>query len=136
MTLIALGPRAAVIPGGVNVGVLRAPDGIVLVDTGLNDTNAKKALKTVREETGGEVVAILTTHAHADHFGGNATVVKRTGARVYAPAIDEAVLRYPILQPALLFGGADRRAPRQLLAGGRKPSRYGDRARQTRRGGS
>jgi glyoxylase-like metal-dependent hydrolase (beta-lactamase superfamily II) len=73
----------------------------------LNDTNAKKALKTVREEGGGEVVAILTTHAHADHFGGNATVVKRTGARVYAPAIDEAVLRYPLLQPALLFGGAD-----------------------------
>ena len=107
MALIELGSRTAVIPGGVNVGVLRAPGGIVLVDTGLNDTNAKKALKTVREEVGGEVVAILTTHAHADHFGGNATVVKRTGARVYAPAIDEAVLRYPLLQPALLFGGAD-----------------------------
>ena len=107
MALVQLGERAAAIPGGVNVGVLRAPDGIVLVDTGLNDTNAKKALKSIREATGGEVVAILTTHAHADHFGGNATVVKRTGARVFAPAIDEAVLRYPILQPALLFGGAD-----------------------------
>ena len=107
MALIELGTRTAVIPGGVNVGVLRAPDGIVLIDTGLNDTNAKKALKTVREEVGGAVVAIVTTHAHADHFGGNATVVKRTGARVYAPAIDDAVLRYPLLQPALLFGGAD-----------------------------
>ena len=67
----------------------------------------RKALKTVREELGGEVVAILTTHAHADHFGGNAIVVKRTGAAVYAPAFDEAVLRYPLLQPALLFAGAD-----------------------------
>ncbi|MFT4041410.1 MAG: MBL fold metallo-hydrolase, partial [Thermomicrobiales bacterium] len=59
------------------------------------------------EELGGEVVAILTTHGHADHFGGNATVVKRTGAAVHAPAFDEAVLKYPLLQPALLYGGAD-----------------------------
>src|SRR5215213_3429990 len=96
------------IPGGVNVGVLRGEGGrCVLIDTGLNDTSAKKAIKAVREELGGEVVAVFTTHAHADHFGGNATVVKRTGARVYAPAFDEAILRYPLLQPALLFAGAD-----------------------------
>jgi glyoxylase-like metal-dependent hydrolase (beta-lactamase superfamily II) len=106
--LIELGPRVAVVPGGVNVGVLRGEGGrLVLIDTGLNETSGKKALKAAREEAGGEVVAILTTHAHADHFGGNAAVVKRTGARVYAPAIDEAVLRYPLLQPVLLFGGAD-----------------------------
>jgi glyoxylase-like metal-dependent hydrolase (beta-lactamase superfamily II) len=96
------------IPGGVNVGVLRGEGGrCVLIDTGLNDTSGKKAIKAVREELGGEVVAILTTHAHADHFGANATVVKRTGAKVYAPAFDEAVLRYPLLQPTLLFAGAD-----------------------------
>jgi glyoxylase-like metal-dependent hydrolase (beta-lactamase superfamily II) len=61
----------------------------------------------VRDELDGEVVAILTTHAHADHFGGHAAVVKRTGARVYAPQFDEAVLRYPLLQPIFLFAGAD-----------------------------
>jgi len=99
---------AGVIPGGVNVGVLRAGGNrVVLVDTGLNETSGKKVLKTIREELGADVVAILTTHAHADHFGANATVVKRTGARVYAPAPDEAVLRYPLLQPSLLYGGAD-----------------------------
>lgn len=106
--LVPLGERTWVIPGGVNIGVLAAEDGrITLVDTGLNDTSAKKALKVVRDELGGEVAAILATHAHADHFGGNATVVKRTGAKVHAPALDEAVLRNPILQPASLFGGAD-----------------------------
>jgi glyoxylase-like metal-dependent hydrolase (beta-lactamase superfamily II) len=97
-----------VVPGGVNIGVLANEIGqIVLVDTGLNDTSAKKALKVVREELGGDVVAVLTTHAHADHFGGNATVVKRTGAVVHAPAFDEAFLRYPLLQPVFLYGGAD-----------------------------
>ena len=106
--LIPLADRAWVIPGGVNIGVLANDDGqIVLVDTGLNESSAKKALKVVREELGGEVVGVLTTHAHADHFGGNATIVKRTGAVVHAPKFDEAFLRYPLLQPASLFGGAD-----------------------------
>ena len=106
--LVPLADRAWVIPGGVNIGVLLNENGqIVLVDTGLNDSSAKKALRVVREELGGEVVAVLTTHAHADHFGGNATVVKRTGAVVHAPGFDEAYLRYPLLQPAVLFGGAD-----------------------------
>jgi glyoxylase-like metal-dependent hydrolase (beta-lactamase superfamily II) len=115
-TLVPLGEGVWVIPGGVNIGVLVGAEGrVVLVDTGLNDSSAKKALKTVREELGGDVVAILTTHAHADHFGGKATVVKRTGAAVHAPAFDEAVLRYPLLQPALLFGGAD---PPDSLRGG------------------
>jgi glyoxylase-like metal-dependent hydrolase (beta-lactamase superfamily II) len=106
--LIPLGDRVWVIPGGVNIGVLANDGGqIVLVDTGLNESSAKKALKVVRQELGGEVVAVLTTHAHADHFGGNATIVKRTGAVVHAPKFDEAFLRYPLLQPASLFGGAD-----------------------------
>ncbi len=114
--LVELGSRVAVIPGSVNIGVLRGDAGrVVLVDTGLNETSGKKALKAVREEVGGEVAAILTTHAHADHFGANATVVKRTGARVYAPQPDEAVLRYPILQPMSLFAGAD---PLDTLRGG------------------
>jgi glyoxylase-like metal-dependent hydrolase (beta-lactamase superfamily II) len=104
------------LPGGVNIGVVRGEAGeIALIDTGLNDTSAKKAVKAVREELGGEVTTVLTTHAHADHFGGNATVVKRTGARVHAPAFDEAFLRYPLLQPASLFGGAD---PVDTLRGG------------------
>ncbi len=114
--LVPLGDGVWVIPGGVNIGVLAGDEGrVVLVDTGLNDSSAKKALKTVREELGGDVVAILTTHAHADHFGGNATVVKQTGAAVHAPAFDEVLLRYPLLQPALLFGGAD---PPDSLRGG------------------
>lgn len=108
MALVQIADRVFVLPGGVNIGIVRLGNGgCALVDAGLNDSAAKKAIKAVREELGSEVTAVVTTHGHADHFGGNATVVKRTGARVLAPAIDEAILRYPILQPALLYGGAD-----------------------------
>lgn len=102
-----LAGRAYVAPGGVNIGVVKVGDDrAIMIDTGLNDSSARKVLRELREE-GREVAAIITTHGHADHFGGNAFVVKRTGARVYAPVIDEAILRYPLFQPVMLFAGAD-----------------------------
>lgn len=100
--------RVFVAPGGTNTGVFLAEDDrAVLVDTGLNDTHARKVLRAVREELGTDVRAILTTHGHADHFGANAFVIKRTNAQVYAPDVDEMVLRHPLLQTVMLFGGAD-----------------------------
>ena len=100
--------RVSVLPGGTNIGVVIANDGrAVLIDSGLNDTPARKALRYVREELGTEIAAILNTHGHADHFGGNAWLVKRTDAMVYAPDLDEMTLRHPLMQPIMLYGGAD-----------------------------
>lgn len=114
--VVQLSERVWAAPGGVNVGIVRAGDGrYLLIDAGLNDTSGKKILKAVREELGGDVAAIITTHGHADHFGANATICKRSDAQVWAPRLDEAVLRYPILQPALLYGGAD---PIDTMRGG------------------
>ena len=111
--------RVGYVPGGVNVGVIRLDDrAALMVDTGGNESNGLRALKAIRAE-GSDVTGILATHAHADHFGGNAAVVKRTGAAVWAPEIDEAILRHPELLPTLLFGGASPPAPlrdRFLLA--------------------
>ncbi len=108
MPIIELSDHVGYIPGAVNIGVIRIDDSsCAMVDTGLNDTTARKALKTINEEWGVSVTHVLTTHAHADHFGGNATVVRRTGAQVWAPVLDEAIIRYPLLQPSLLFAGAD-----------------------------
>jgi glyoxylase-like metal-dependent hydrolase (beta-lactamase superfamily II) len=102
-------------PGGVNIGVILADDQrAIMIDTGLNDSAARKVLRRV-DEFGYRVGTIVTTHGHADHFGGNAFVVKRTGARVYAPAWDETVLRYPMFQPLCLFAGAD--PPQSLRSG-------------------
>ena len=100
--------RVYVASGGTNVGVLIADDGrAVLVDTGLNDGNARKVLRAVCADLRTEVRAIFTTHGHGDHFGANRFVVQRTNARVYAPDLDEMVLRHPLMQTVLLFGGAD-----------------------------
>lgn len=105
---VELTSRVGLIPGETNIGVLRVDDHhVVLIDTGLNDTPVRKALRAIQEQLDSSVIAIVTTHGHADHFGGNAFAVKRTSARVYVPALEEAVLRHPLLQPAFLYGGAD-----------------------------
>ena len=110
-----LSDRVYMAPGGVNIGVIFGPDrGAILIDTGLNDSAARKVLRRL-SELDRKVTSIITTHGHADHFGGNAFVVKRTGARVWAPAWDETVLRYPLFQPLVLFAGAD---PPDSLRGG------------------
>ena len=103
-----LSQRVYVLEGGSNIGVIIASDGrAVLIDSGLNDTPARKALRFVQNELGTEIAAIINTHGHADHFGGNAWLVKRTGAIVFAPDLDEMTLRHPLMQPIMLYGGAD-----------------------------
>jgi glyoxylase-like metal-dependent hydrolase (beta-lactamase superfamily II) len=105
--LVELTERVHYAPGGVNIGVVFGDgDRAVLIDTGLNDTAARKVLRAL-DAIGRRVSDIITTHGHADHFGGNAFVVKRTSARVHAPRWDETVLRYPLFQPLCLYAGAD-----------------------------
>jgi glyoxylase-like metal-dependent hydrolase (beta-lactamase superfamily II) len=104
----ALTDRVGFVPGGVNIGVIRVEDKhVLLVDTGLNDSTARKVLRWIKEAIDSDVVGVLTTHGHADHFGAHAFVVKRTGARIFAPEQDDAVIRNPLLQPIFLYGGAD-----------------------------
>ncbi len=70
--------------------------------------DAGRRLLSGAEALGGELVAIVNSHAHADHFGGNALLLKRTATRVHAPAQEEAILRYLDLEPFCLFGAAPR----------------------------
>lgn len=101
----ALDDRTAVIRGSVNIGVIRIADGrSLLVDTGLDRDSGRKGISAVAEAGWGTVVGILTTHAHADHIGGNATVVARTGCEVWASPVEAALARNPELAPAILFG--------------------------------
>ena len=49
---------------------------------------------------------MINTHSHADHCGGNAFVVKRTGAPIYAPPVEAALIQHTELEPFFLFGAA------------------------------
>ncbi len=76
----------------------------VLIDSG-NDKDAGRKIQKIFEAQGWHLQCILNTHANADHNGGNALLQQRLGAPAYAPGIDAAITTYPILEPALLYGG-------------------------------
>ena len=77
----------------------------MLIDSGLDDSQARKLYRVVEEELGGKVKAVFVTHAHADHFGGLFWLHKK-GIQIMAPPLERAVIENPILKPFSLYGGA------------------------------
>ena len=94
------------LPGSVNVGLVTRQDGkAVLIDTG-GDKEAGRAIRKGLEAASLTAVAIVNSHSHADHYGGNDYLARNLGLPVWAPEFEEAVLRYPYLEPMVLYGGA------------------------------
>ncbi|CAM3895002.1 MBL fold metallo-hydrolase [Deinococcus frigens] len=125
MSLIALAPGILYLPGAVNsvVVVARGADAL-LIDTGLDDSHARKLLRAVAD-AGLTPCGILNTHSHADHHGGNAFILKRfPELKIFAPPLEDALITHPILEPLTLFGA---RPPRELqnkfLLAPRSPAR-------------
>ncbi len=93
------------IDGAVNVGVIVKECEALLIDAALDESTARK-IRRLLEESGIRLKGIIITHAHADHFGGAAYLVKSTGAKVYSTRGEKSILEMPILEPVYLFGGA------------------------------
>ncbi|MCM3471927.1 MBL fold metallo-hydrolase [Brevibacillus borstelensis] len=93
-------------PGSVNIGFVQGKTGAILIDSGL-DTQTAKKIKKGLDAIAQPLSAIVQTHAHADHFGGNAYLLSCwPAAQVYAPPLEEAIIRYPLLEPIYLGMGA------------------------------
>lgn len=105
MSLHQLTERVHIWRGMVNMAVIVGTERrLILIDTGLDASNARKALRPFLEQ-GYQLQAIINTHSHADHIGGNAELVRRTGCQVWAPALEAAFIRFPQLEPIGLYGG-------------------------------
>lgn len=105
MALRMLTEKTGYFEGPVTVGVhYPEPGQAILIDSGSDDSAARK-LAGHFEKEGTRVRAIVNTHSHADHCGGNAHLQKRTGCQVYARGIEAALIRDPELEPMYLYGG-------------------------------
>ncbi|CAN5874882.1 MBL fold metallo-hydrolase [soil metagenome] len=93
------------LPGAVNCAVVVNGGEAVLVDTG-GDKDYGRALRKVCEALTVTPVAILNTHSHADHYGGNDYLLRQFDVPVYAPAFEAGILQNPYLEPVYLFNGA------------------------------
>ncbi|HYN90110.1 MAG TPA: MBL fold metallo-hydrolase, partial [Ardenticatenaceae bacterium] len=80
----------------------------LLIDSG-GDKDYGRAIRKAVDGRDLTVVAIGNTHSHADHYGGNEYLARNLGPAsvpIWAPTFEEAILRYPYLEPMYLYGGA------------------------------
>jgi len=104
---LALTPRVAVLKGPVNCGVVVGQAGQALVvDSGMGSRSGRQIAEMLAER-GLRPAAVLNTHAHGDHTGGNAYLVREAGARLYAPEHEATWVRSPEWGMVFLFGGAE-----------------------------
>ncbi|MDD3919793.1 MAG: MBL fold metallo-hydrolase [Eubacteriales bacterium] len=94
---------------------------VTLIDSG-SDEEAARKINQVLKANGWEPAHILCTHSNADHVGGNAFFQKRyPNCQLIGTGMENAVIQFPELEPAFLFGGYPPKALRSkfLMA---KPS--------------
>lgn len=105
--LTRLSERVHAFMGGVNCAIVDLGEGIaLLVDSGQDKEHGRR-LRRAFEELQLEPRVILSTHSHADHYGGNAYLLRRyPEAEVWAPEVEAEIIRSPLLEPIYLFHGA------------------------------
>ncbi len=53
-----------------------------------------------------KLLAIINTHSHADHCGGNVFLQEESGCEIWATKGESVLMELPILQSALVYGGS------------------------------
>ncbi|MBR4474301.1 MAG: MBL fold metallo-hydrolase [Oscillospiraceae bacterium] len=102
--LIQISERDYYIQSPAKIGLIRLNDSdICLIDSG-NDKDAGRKVRQILDANKWHLTAIYNTHSNADHIGGNQYLQRQTGCSVYAPGIDCAFTRHPILEPSFLYG--------------------------------
>ncbi|MCS7283927.1 MAG: MBL fold metallo-hydrolase [Anaerolineae bacterium] len=105
MNVVELAPGVFHLRGGSNMGLVVREGRGLLIDTGLDEDAARRALRFTEGE-GVQLEAVFLTHAHADHHGGAHFLQRRLGVPLYAPVLEAAMMENPVMEPLFLFGGA------------------------------
>jgi glyoxylase-like metal-dependent hydrolase (beta-lactamase superfamily II) len=101
-----LNNRVHYLTGSVNAAIIATPEHkAIVVDTG-GDKDYGRRIKKACDTLGLEPAAIINTHAHADHYGGNEYLTRMLDIPVYAPPFEASIMQSPYLEPVYLFGGA------------------------------
>lgn len=103
--LIQVAKSTYYIQSPAKIGLVKLNDtDVCLIDSG-NDKDAGRKVRKILEAHGWRLTAIYNTHSNADHIGGNQYLQGQTGCKIYAPGVDCAFTRHPVLEPSFLYGG-------------------------------
>lgn len=97
--------------GPASLGIIKGSSGWILIDSTVETDAVKKIVKALAQELpnfpsekeAGKVSAVINTHAHADHCGGNAWLQKQFQTTVYASAQEAPYIEAPEIEPHYLY---------------------------------
>ena len=103
--LIQVSEQSYYIQSPAKIGLVKLNEqDVCLIESG-NDKDAGRKVRQLLNANGWRLTAIYNTHSNADHIGGNKYLQGQTGCKIYAPGIDCAFTRHPVLEPSFLYGG-------------------------------
>lgn len=102
--LIQVAEHTYYIESPAKIGLVQTGGTVALIDSG-SDKEAGRKVRQHLDARGLKLSAIYNTHSNADHIGGNQYLQRQTGCAVYAPGVEAAFTRDPILEPSFLYGG-------------------------------
>ena len=102
--LIQAAEHTYYIESPAKIGLVQTGGTVTLIDSG-SDKEAGRKVRQHLDARGLKLSAICNTHSNADHIGGNQYLQRQTGCAVYAPGVEAAFTRDPILEPSFLYGG-------------------------------
>lgn len=106
MELVQITGSTYYIPDSTVIGVYVFSDrSCILIDSAANQVSAPKILNLLKQENL-TVYAIINTHCHGDHCGGNNYMQEQTGCRIFAAAEAAALIENPLLQAYILYSAA------------------------------
>ena len=92
-------------PAYTNIGVIENGKDLYVIDSGVNSTDGEDIVKALKElYPSSSVKAILNTHSHSDHCGGNAKIQELTKAKIYAPFNESRLMEFPEAMIAMYWG--------------------------------
>ena len=103
--LIQVTGRSYYIQSPAKIGLVKLGGAEVCLSDSGNGKDAGRKVRQLLDAQGWKLTAIYNTHSNADHIGGNKYLQGQTGCRIYAPGVECAFTRYPVLEPSFLYGG-------------------------------
>ncbi|MBQ7159046.1 MAG: MBL fold metallo-hydrolase [Treponema sp.] len=111
LDFVQLTPHIGYFMGATNIGVVTMPHGDETLLWLIDSPNTLVLTKYLWEQLETmypflKLVAIINTHSHADHCGGNVFLQEQTGCQIWATKGESVLMELPILQSALVYGGS------------------------------